>query len=292
MSTSKLIGLVALSFGLLACGQLDASTIAPSPAVATTPPQQESPAASQSSESPTPSVSAKPAISAEAVYAEFNRLDQKACKKQEKIIGNIRYVYCTFTDSQGVVRPVLASSSLANEGDGADYLLNEKGEIYAIRYLHSGEVVVLIPDGTNTIVELVGKRQIKTTVDRTRWNQLELSARDAIVGIAEQFDKPATKGDRQTIEQIALRYINGTAVSGIAKSTIQNIAIVDDTSLLTWQRGESGGMMLLKKVGDSWRVLESGGGAMSLMELSENNVPHETAKALLNQINPNWNKVK
>jgi hypothetical protein len=294
MSIFKRMGLVALSFGLLSCGKIEASTTAPSPAVATATPQQKSSESSKSSELPATSVSAAPAISAESVYAEFDRLDKKACKKQEKIVGNTRYIYCTFTDSQGVVRPVLASSSLASEGDGADYLLNEKGDIYAIRYLHSGEIVVLIPDGTNTIVELLGNRDIKTTVDRNRWNQLELTARDAIVGIAEQFDKPAAQAsdDREKVEQVALKYMNHQSPGASVKPVIQKVAIVGDTALLTWQQGEAGGMTLLQKLGNDWGVLESGGGAMGLMQLSDNNVPHETAKALLTQIDPNWNKAR
>ncbi len=83
---------------------------------------------------------------------------------------------------------VSASSSLVSVGDSAEYWMNEKGDIYAIRYFHSGEVVVLLPEDKKPSSKLIGKRGIKATVDEARWNQLELGARDQIMGILEQFD--------------------------------------------------------------------------------------------------------
>jgi hypothetical protein len=155
----KRSGLLALFCGLLAFGQTTA--IAQSPA--------------------------SKAPNAEAIYTELDRLTEKPCEKQEKTVGNVRYSLCSFTDEQGIIRLVSAASSHPTAGDGAGYWLNGQGEIYAIRYFHSGQTFVLLED-TETVVELVGNREIKVISDKARWMGLELGARDNIMTISEQFD--------------------------------------------------------------------------------------------------------
>jgi hypothetical protein len=290
----RLAGLLTLSFGLFACGQSTptASTTVQTPAAVSS--QNPSPKASEPTEPAASAVSSKSErssidYSADKIYTEFERLTEKTCQKQKKDVGKVRYVLCSTTDSQGLVKTVSASSSLIGFGDGVAYWLNENGDIYAIRYLHSGEIVVLLPEDKNTLVELVGKREIKVITDEARWNKLELSARDGVMKISEQFDslnstpKSSANSDRQTVEQIALARLNG----GNREGTIRKLAIVDDTALLSWGRGEMGGMMLLRKEQGNWTILTSGGGAMNLMTLSEYNVPRPTAQALLKELNLN-----
>jgi hypothetical protein len=300
--TLKLIGLAITSCGLLTCGQPNASTsfantiqttsvAAQKPSSAVLSQSQQAQIASTASKSSN-QLRGKPSkYRAEPIYKEFERLTQKACTKQEKVVGNLRYSLCSVIDSRGINRIVSAASSLANAGDGAGYWLNEQGEIYAIRYFHSGEVVVLLDD-KKTIAELIQPRTIKLISDQARWNGLELGARDQLMTISEQFDSqpnPPTSSqvERRTVEQVALQQLNRKAT---IKAAIKKSAIANNTALLSWQQGEAGGMILLKKQGDGWSVLESGGGAMSLMNLSENDVPRATAEALLTQIDPNWRK--
>ncbi len=289
---SKLSGLIAFSFGLLACGQPNTASLSSTPIQpASASPQKPSSQPRQaeaSSSKPDPSPTQP---SAEAIYTEFERLTQKACKQQEKVVGNMRYTLCSMTDTQGVTRIVSASSSLKNEGDGAGYWLNEQSDIYAIRYFHSDEVVVLLPEDKKTIVELVGNRQINVITDEARWNQLELGARDQLMTISEQFDpdasQPSGTSKPQSMEQTALQHLN---TPGSVKATIEKTAIVENTALIQWQQGEAGGMMLLRKENEIWKVLTSGGGAMNLKDLSEYDVPRDTAESLLTQIDPNWRK--
>lgn len=291
----KLIGLTALGVGMIACGQPNspssakANSATPDTKVASASIASTSVPQNSENSSPlqTPQIaSSDRELNAKSIYAEFDRLTQKACQKQEKVVDNIRYTLCTAND-----RVVSASSSLANEGDGAGYWLNEQGDIYAIRYFHSDEVLVLMPDDKKTIVELIGKGEIKPTTDEARWNQLELTARDAIVEISEQFDteKSSKSSDRETVEQVTLKYLNHQAPGAAVKPTINKVAIVDNTALLSWSQGEAGGMTLLKKDGNDWYVVDSGGGAMNLMSLSEAGLTRQTAEALLNQIDPHWN---
>lgn len=286
----KLSGLIAFSFGLLACGQANTASLSSTPiqpASASSQTQPPQPRKAEASSSKANSSPTQP--SAESIYTEFERLTQKACKQQEKVVGNMRYTLCSVTDPQGVTRIVSASSSLKNEGDGAGYWLNEQGDIYAIRYFHSDEVVVLLPEDKKTIVELVGKREINVITDEARWNQLELGARDQLMTIAEQFDpkssQPSGTSEPESIDQAALQHLN---TPGSAKATIKKTAIVENTALIQWQQGEAGGMMLLRKENETWKVLTSGGGAMSLKDLSEYDVPRPTAESLLTQIDPNW----
>lgn len=284
----KLIGLTTLSFGILACGQPNSPTSANPKAsdvqVASLSQNPSTPVQSKETkatvaETQTASAPAQKSLNMKTIRAEFDRLTQAPCQRQEKIVGHTRYVLCKAND-----RIVSASSSLANEGDGAGYWLNEQGDIYAIRYFHDDTVVILMPDDKKTMVEMVGDREPKAITDEARWNQLELSARDAIVEIAEQFDQPS---DRETVEQVTLKYLAHQAPGAKVKPTIEKIAIVDNTALLSWLQGEAGGMTLLKKDRNDWHVVESGGGAMSLMSLSEAGLSRQTAEALLNQINPN-----
>jgi hypothetical protein len=298
-ATLRLAGIFAFSCGLFACGQPNVMTAnAPvratsaSPQLQSTQPTQ-APIAASPITSNSKSDHSSAGYSAETIYAEFERLAGRACQKREKVVRGTRYALCTMTDSQGVVRPVHASSSLVDSGDGVGYWLNESGDIYAIRYFHSGKVVVLLPEDKRTIVELVGNREIKVITDESRWNGLELGARDQIMTIYEQVDsiastpQPSDNSDRQDVEQVALRSMNNGATAALTKATIQKLAIVDDTALLSWQRGETGGMMLLRKEQGVWLVLTSGGGAINLMTLSEYNVPRTTGQALLEQLNLN-----
>jgi hypothetical protein len=301
-ATFRLAGLFALSCGLFVCGQSNASTPTSTVQTAVVSPQKQSSEASSQPKhteiASSPAASSKSersstGYSAAVIYTEFKRLTQKACQKQEKVVGKMRYTLCTMTDSQGLTKTVSASSSLASEGDGAGYWLNENGNIYAIRYFHSGEVIVLLPDDRKALVELVGEQEIKVITDVARWNWLERGARDQIRAISRQFDsvastpKPSDNSDRQNVERIALRFMNNGATGAMRRATIQKLAIVDDTALLSWKRGETGGTMLLRKNQETWLVLTSGGGAINLMTLSEYNVPRSTGQALLKQLNLN-----
>ncbi|CDM97225.1 MAG: hypothetical protein P5702_20215 [Limnospira sp. PMC 1291.21] len=362
-------GLLGLSCGLLACGQLTTGqtteqTIRPSSESFL--PQNAAIASSPVTVS-SPSGLASRHYNAEAIYTEFERLTRRACQQQEKIVGNLRYQLCTMTDSQGLIQVVYASSSLASEGDGAGYWLNENADIYAIRYFHSDEVFVLLPEARQTIVELVGNRQINVTTDKARWHQLELDARKQIMEISAQFDlnnstvsnQPTSDrqeiqpialmfwqpgalagaglptptiekmalnvttdkarwhqleldareqiieisaqfdlnnftvsnqptSDRQEIQRIALMFLEpGALAAGLPTPTIEKMAIADDTALLTWQQGETAGMMLLRKEQGQWGVLTYGGGAIDATTLSEYNVPQTTGEALLKQLNLN-----
>lgn len=289
-------GLLGLSCGLLACGQLTTGqtteqTIRPSSESFL--PQNAAIASSPVTVS-SPSGLASRHYNAEAIYTEFERLTRRACQQQEKIVGNLRYQLCTMTDSQGLIQVVYASSSLASEGDGAGYWLNENADIYAIRYFHSDEVFVLLPEARQTIVELVGNRQINVTTDKARWHQLELDARKQIMEISAQFDlnnftvSNQPTSDRQEIQRIALMFLEpGALAAGLPTPTIEKMAIADDTALLTWQQGETAGMMLLRKEQGQWGVLTYGGGAIDATTLSEYNVPQTTGEALLKQLNLN-----
>jgi hypothetical protein len=143
--------------------------------------------------------------------------------------------------------------------------------------------------------ELSRDRETKIITDEARWNELELVARDQIMKISEQFDlldSQASKqqspdnSDRQEIQAVFNVFVNPRATRNLPRATIQRLAIVDNTALLTYQRdGMGGGMMLLRKEEGRWLVLTQGGGTISLMTLSEYNVPRTTGQALLNQLN-------
>jgi hypothetical protein len=89
------------------------------------------------------------------------------------------------------------------------------------------------------------------------------------------------------VQKAALQYLNrGVKI----KAKLHEVAIADGFALVGWTRGEMGGNTLLKRNGNGWEVLTSGGGYLGLQGLKQSGVPQKTAEKLLNQYDPDWRK--
>ena len=94
---------------------------------------------------------------------------------------------CTVSDAQGHTITLSASSALTQEGDGVQYWFGDSGELYAVEYLHSREILVLVADDLQTIVELVPQQELQFTADVARWQALTREAQAAVAEIQSQF---------------------------------------------------------------------------------------------------------
>jgi hypothetical protein len=62
--------------------------------------------------------------------------------------------------------------------------------------------------------------------------------------------------------------------------SVRRYVIQGNYALLEWTFGEMGGMALLSKASNQWRVIEQGGGAMDVSTLTQAGVPSSQAQQL------------
>ncbi|TVQ10611.1 MAG: hypothetical protein EA368_07125 [Leptolyngbya sp. DLM2.Bin27] len=121
------------------------------------------------------------------IYSELERMMARDCDRQVKEIGNVLYSLCTVSDAEGQPTTLSASSALIPEGDGVAYWFRDSGELYAVEYLHTGEILVLVPAGQQTIVELVPQQDLQVITDAARWHELTIDAQEAVADIRSQL---------------------------------------------------------------------------------------------------------
>lgn len=68
-------------------------------------------------------------------------------------------------------------------------------------------------------------------------------------------------------------------------------SIVQNYALLSWQCGEGGGGMLLRRQDDSWQMIGNDGGAYASTQLVELGVPEDTAVQLIREFQAQWPEV-
>ena len=172
-------GVLALICGLWACGQ-------PSAPVSTAPdgPGSGLAAAAVASKAAEPLAG----YSVDAINSELERLMWRECDRQVKEVGYFSYSLCTVSDAQGNVTILSASSALTQAGDGVKYWFRDSGELYAVEYLHSGEILVLVAEDRQTIVALMPQQDLQFTTDAARWQALTLEAQEAGAEIRSQFE--------------------------------------------------------------------------------------------------------
>lgn len=91
-----------------------------------------------------------------------------------------------------------------------------------------------------------------------------------------------------TSPQDSIRQVLTSNLSQTGPLTVDQIAVDGDFSLVTWSQGDGGGVAVLKKEGNNWTILTSGGGWPGLSGLESYGVPAVNAENLLSQIDPNW----
>ncbi len=113
------------------------------------------------------------------------------------------------------------------------------------------------------------------------------SAAKAPTVSAAQRDRTA---ETAAIRQSLHRYVeeNGWAGAPEADVYLAQVSIASDYALVTWTHEGKGGQALLQKRTGAWKVAKCGPGWMGLQGLGEENVPAETAKKLLDEIDSNW----
>ncbi|WOD41019.1 hypothetical protein [Nodosilinea sp. E11] len=173
------VGGLALTLGLFACGQVSTSVFTPSEpslAVADVASKADGPPAG---------------YSVDDIYSELERMMARDCDRQVKAIGNLIYTLCTVSDAEGQLITLSASSALTPEGDGVAYWFRSSGELYAVEYLHTGEILVLVPAGQQTIIELVPQQDLQVITDAARWQALTSGALEAVADIQTQIEVQA-----------------------------------------------------------------------------------------------------
>ncbi len=107
--------------------------------------------------------------------------------------------------------------------------------------------------------------------------------------IARQPQVVATNAaDSKAIGQAALKYLNSRGIKPDA--ALAEVAQVNGYALVGWTRAEMAGNTLLKRNGNRWTVVTSGGGSLGVQGLVEADVPKQTAEKLMDQYDPNWRK--
>lgn len=82
---------------------------------------------------------------------------------------------------------------------------------------------------------------------------------------------------------IASAVVQHLSLSGSADARVEMVQTTESYALATWTKDKAGGQTLLSKQGDTWSIVESGGGVMNLSLLREVGVSdNATANKLLN----------
>lgn len=91
----------------------------------------------------------------------------------------------------------------------------------------------------------------------------------------------AQAGDQDQVTAVVVRHLSG----GTAQPRVMQVRIVGNYALADWLLGENaGGQALLVRDQSSWRLIQSGGGAMDVEYLRGLGVPDDaTARSLLGQ---------
>lgn len=106
--------------------------------------------------------------------------------------------------------------------------------------------------------------------------------------MARQPQVVVVKADSKAIQQAALKHLNSQGIK--PNANLGDIAEVNEYALVGWTRGEMAGNALLRKKGNHWIVVTSGGGSLGVQGLVEAGVPKQTAEKLMNQYDLNWRK--
>lgn len=94
--------------------------------------------------------------------------------------------------------------------------------------------------------------------------------------------------EEKAIRQALHRYMENNGGTEGVDVNLAQVAITSDYALVTWTHGEKGGQAVLHREGFGWKVMDCGPGWKGLRGVCGDNVPEETAKKLLDQIDPNW----
>lgn len=97
--------------------------------------------------------------------------------------------------------------------------------------------------------------------------------------------------DKQLITESVLEddRRNNSSGANIAPLQVKKIAITNSYALATTIIGEhGGGVAVLSKKQGKWRVVGGGGGWLILKDLESLGIPRNSARVLLERIDPNW----
>lgn len=97
--------------------------------------------------------------------------------------------------------------------------------------------------------------------------------------------------DKQLITEAVLEddRRNNSSGANIAPLQVKKIAITNSYALATTIIGEhGGGVAVLSKKQGKWRVVGGGGGWLILKDLESLGIPRNSARVLLERIDPNW----
>jgi len=94
--------------------------------------------------------------------------------------------------------------------------------------------------------------------------------------------------DSKAIQQVILKHLNSQGIK--PNAAISEVAQANGYALVGWTRGEMAGNTLLKRKGNRWIVVTSGGGSLGVQGLVEAGVSKQTAEQLMDQYDPNWRK--
>lgn len=106
--------------------------------------------------------------------------------------------------------------------------------------------------------------------------------------MARQPQTVAINTDSKVIQQAALKHLNSQGSK--PNAAIAEVAQANGYALVGWTRGEMAGNTVLKKKGNRWNVVTSGGGSLGVQGLVDAGIPKQTAEKLMDQYDPNWRK--
>jgi hypothetical protein len=99
--------------------------------------------------------------------------------------------------------------------------------------------------------------------------------------VEQALAKSVTSASDTAITKATIEHLLSSKSKSKIQPKVRRTTVEEQYAIATWQWGEAGGQSILIQQDKRWKVLGSGGGAVSLEVLKQKGVPDEIAEQLM-----------